>query len=280
MPDAASPNPTGYAEGGHLVGPGFVTQAEHTIRVSAWCAIAGVTLSIAAVVLDDNDCPRPTLYTLSPTSDGNKTTSSAFPLEAGTIASVHVFASAGGPLGAQCYVRVELLQGREGGTQSLGTILEGYVTANVALAYPGDNTARAVDGAGTARIVLGTVPAAAAEIVETVPVNRRWLLIAFRVKLVASATVANRTPVLLIDDGVNIVWETENTTAITAGQTAIYNAGAGNQNANLGAQDWQIALPETLVLPAGSRIRTLTGNLSAGDQYAAPVYNIVEWFDV
>lgn len=261
-------------------GPGFVSQAEHTLRVSAWSAVAGVTLNIAATVIGDDGCPRPFLYTLVPTSDRNKTTSASFPLERGQISNVHIFASAGTPIGAQCFARVELLQGREGATQSLGTIVEGYVTANVALAYPGDNTSRAVDGRGTWRIILGTVPAAGAEIVETVPVNTRWYLTAFRFKLVASAGVANRTPVLLIDDGVNIVWETENPTAITASQTGTYNAGAGVQNATLVAPDFQLALPETLILPAGSRIRTLTGAIQVGDQYAAPVYNVEEYLDV
>jgi hypothetical protein len=280
MTDTAAPSLTGYADTGHPHGPGYRSQAEHTLRLSAWCSATGVTLSLAAVVLGADGAMRPTLYTLTPTNDGLKTTSPSLPLEDGVLASVHVFASAGTPIGAQCFARVELLQGREGATQSLGTVLQGYVTLNAAVAYPGDNTARPVDGAGTWRIVLGTAPAAGAEIVETVPANRRWQLEAFRFKLTASAVVANRTPVLFIDDGVNIVWETENPTAITATQVATYNAGAGVQNGTLVAPDFQLALPETLVLPAGARIRTLTGNIQAGDQYAAPVYNVAEWFDV
>lgn len=260
--------------------PGFYAQPEHTLRFTAWSAIAGVTLNLAAVVVDDQDCARPFLYPLVPTSNRVATVLTGLPLECGRITSMQVFASAGLPLGAQVYVRVELLQGREGAVQSLGTILEGYVTANVALCYPGDNTSRAVDGRGTFRIILGSVPAAGAEIVETVPANTRWMLSAFRFKLVASVAVANRTPVLFIDDGVNIVWETENPTAITASQTATYNAGAGVQNGTLVAPDFQITLPETLLLPAGARIRTLTGNIQGADQYAAPVYNVEEWLDV
>jgi hypothetical protein len=248
-------------------GAGYIAQAEHTLRISAWCSIAGVTLALAAVVIDECGQPRPHLNTLVPTSDRIKTTSASLPLECGAIASVHVFASGGTPLGCQCYVRVELLQGREGGVQSLGTILEGYVTANVALAYPGDNTSRATDGRGTFRIILGAVPAAGAEIIETVPANTRWQLVAFRFRITASA-------------GANIVFETENVTAVTAAQVVTYNAGAGIQNANLAALDYQLALPETLVLPAGARIRTLTGLIQGADQYAAPVYNVEEWLDV
>jgi hypothetical protein len=198
----------------------------------------------------------------------------------GPLVWCQVVVSAGTPIAAQCYVRLELIQGREGGTSALATILAGYVTPNSPRTYPNDTVRRSVDGRGTFRIVSQAAPAAGAEIVVTAPGNTRWMLSAFRFQITASAAVANRTPVLLIDDGANVVFETENVTAVTAGQVATYNAGAGIQNANLAALDYQLALPETLVLPAGARIRTSTGNLQAGDQYAAPVYNVEDWIDV
>lgn len=264
----------------HPHGPGFVTQAEQTLRVSAWCTVAGVTLTIAAVVIDQQGCPRPHLNVVLPTSDRLKTSPPPFALEEGQIASVQVFASAGAPIGSQCFVRVELLQGREGGTISLGTVLEGYVTANVALAYPGDNTSRPVDGNGTPRIVLGAAPAAGAEFIVTVPANTRWSLISVAYALIASAAVANRQPFLAIDDGVNEAWETFNATNITAAQTAFYRAGAGVQLATIAALDFQLPLPETMALPAGARIKSSTTALQAGDQYTAPVLNVIEWLDV
>jgi hypothetical protein len=261
-------------------GPGFYAQPEHTLRFTAWSAIAGVTLNLAAVVLDDSDCARPFLYNLLPTSNGVATVQTGLPLECGCITSMQVFASAGLPLGAQVYVRVELLQGREGAVQSLGTILEGYVTANVALCYPGDNTSRAVDGRGTFRLVLGTVPAAGADFVDTVPANRRWGVTAIAFTLVPSVAAANRTPVLTIDDGANIIWESSNNANVVASTTSKFRAGAGVQLTTVQANIFQIPLPELLQLPAGSRIRSVTGSLQAADQFNAILYNVEEWFDV
>lgn len=260
--------------------PGFYSRPEHTLRFTAWSAIAGVTLNLAAVVVDDDDQQRPFLYQLLPTSTGVATVLTGLPLECGCLTSVQVFASAGLPLGAQVYVRVELVQGREGAVTSLGTILEGYVTANVALCYPGDNTSRAVDGRGTFRLVLGTVPAAGADFVDTVPANRRWGVNAIAFTLVPSATVANRTPVLTIDDGANIIWESSNNANVVASTTTKFRAGAGVQLTTVQANIFQIPLPELLELPAGSRIRSVTGGIQAGDQFNAILYNVEEWFDV
>lgn len=261
-------------------GPGFIAQKEHTLRASVWCAVAGVTVTIAAVMIGDDGSPRPTLYTVNPTSDGVKTSPLPFALEQGQLSSIHAFVSAGSVIGAQCFVRLELVQGREGGTTPVGTIAEGYVTNNTALAYPGDNTSRPVDGRGSWRLVLGTVPAAGAEFVDTVPANRRWALQAVAFLLTTSAAVANRTPVLTIDDGANIIWEASNNANVVASTAAKFRAGAGVQQSTITANDFAIALPEILLLPAGSRIRTVTGGLQGADAYTAIVYNVEEYFDV
>lgn len=275
MSDAQMPN---YLWTPH--GPGFVSQAEHTLRVSAWSAVAGVTLSIAAVVLGDDGCPRPTLYTVVPTSDRLKTSPLPFALEKGQLSSLHVFASAGTPIGSQCFVRVELIQGREGGTTSLGTIVQGYVTANSVVAYPGDNTSRSVDGHGTWRIVPGTVPAAGADFSDTVPVNTRWSLAAIAFTYVTDATAPVRTLILTIDDGANVIWETSQNGTIAASLTTKIRAGAGVQNFGPVANTFILPLPETLLLPAGSRIRSVTTAKGAADQFSAIFYNVEEFLDV
>jgi hypothetical protein len=259
--------------------PGFVARDEHFLRLNVWCAVAGVTITVAGVVGTPDGGTKPFSYGLTPTSDRQPTTR-VFPIEAGVLLCCQAFASAGAPLGAQAFVRVELLQGKESSASSLGTALQGYVTANSPRTYPNDTIQRSVDGRGTWRIVPGTAPAAGADFVDTVPANTRWLVVAVAYQLAAAVAVANRTPVLTVDDGANVIWETFNNVAVTSGQTAKYRAGAGVTLNTVNTLDVQDALPEALLLPAGSRIRSVTGGIQAADQFGAIFYNVEEWLDL
>jgi hypothetical protein len=261
------------------VSQGFATQREHQLRVSAWCAIPGVTLTLAGVMLTDDYEMRPTVYTVQPT--GNRVlTQQAFVIGGGMLTHLEVFASAGAPIGCQCYVRVELAQGQGGGAlTSVATVCEGYVTANVALSYPGQSN-RSTDGRGTFRTVVGTVPAAGADFLDTVPINTRWALQAVAFTLVTAVTVGNRIPILTIDDGTHVLWESSHNANVAASITANFRAGAGVQLFTIQANDFVIPLPTTLLLAPGSRIRSATGGIVAGDQYSAIVYNVEEWIDV
>ena len=94
-----------------------------------------------------------------------------------------------------------------------------------------------------------------------------------------SAVVANRTPVLTIDDGANVIFETGTNVAQTATQTAKYRAAVGVPLTTFGALAYLLPLPGDLELAAGSRIRTVTGAIDVGDDYSAPVYTLEEWIE-
>jgi hypothetical protein len=112
-----------------------------------------------------------------------------------------------------------------------------------------------------------------------VPVGARWKLRTFAFTLVASGAAANRVPVLTIDDGANILWETGSNINQTAGQTAKYRAGVGVPFFTYGALSYHLPLPSDLWLGAGSRIRTVTAAIDAGDDYAAPIYHVEEFME-
>jgi hypothetical protein len=76
-------------------------------------------------------------------------------------------------------------------------------------------------------VISGTNPAAGVEISETSRRARARKLRSFAFTLVASAVVANRTPVLTIDDGANVLFETGTNVAQTASQTVKYRAAVG-----------------------------------------------------
>lgn len=120
---------------------------------------------------------------------------------------------------------------------------------------------------------VGTVdPAAGAELVAfTVPAGQVWELQSLRFSLVADATVANRRVHLVFDDGTNILAKVPVLSAQAASLTWAYSFVREADNAAVQSLEVVTRLPR-LVLPSGFRVRTVTENLQAGDNFSAGVY--------
>jgi hypothetical protein len=132
----------------------------------------------------------------------------------------------------------------------------------------------------TRKTLVGTNPAAGAEVTEAVPAGKDWLLVAVTLVLV-QALVQTPQPILQVDDGTNVLFEGFGASAAQAVSTtcrytwapglplsAVVGAGA-NCHANA-------PLPEDLVLPAGGHVKTVTLGIGANSDYAAPVLYVVE----
>jgi len=135
-------------------------------------------------------------------------------------------------------------------------------------------------GGGTVRVITGTDPAAGVEITETVPAGRVWKLNSFRAQLVTDATVANRTLRLIIDDGTTTLFDYYSALASqAASQTIAYNFSIGlsapTVSSALGVAN--APLGEGFILGPGYRIRTLASGLVAGDNWGAPVFQVVQY---
>lgn len=125
--------------------------------------------------------------------------------------------------------------------------------------------------------VAGANPAANAEISDTVPAGKWWVLISVSVQLVQGAT-QTPFPSLVIDDGANITYQAFcGTAAVSAATTTqltwavnLPSVGAAASTANSGP------LPRDFILPAGYRIRTLTTGIGANTDYGVPSYFVCE----
>jgi len=126
--------------------------------------------------------------------------------------------------------------------------------------------------------IIGTDPAAGAEISETVPARRRWIVRSIFLSLATDVTVAVRRIRLIIDDGTNTLLEFHLATTQTASLTYYYSF------CNIAAQETLVGsrcfapLP-IFSLPAGSRIYTVTSDIKAGDNFGAPQLLVEEWID-
>lgn len=138
-------------------------------------------------------------------------------------------------------------------------------------------TARVDTTKGLLKVVTGTDPAAGAEISETVPAGKAWLLLAFHVTFATDATAANRIVNLAFDDGSTTFYRQATTAAVTASLTPVITwARAGSAISASGISS-QNSLLVDAVIPAGYRMKTVTANLQAGDNYSAPVLYVIEY---
>jgi hypothetical protein len=133
---------------------------------------------------------------------------------------------------------------------------------------------------GRIRSITGTDPAAGAEVSETVPVGAKWRLISFSVTLVTAVAAANRSPALIIDDGTNILYYSTLHAVQTASLTRIYQYAQGSYWVSAADANgvYQDGLPGLYLMP-GWRIRTLTTNIQAADNWGAPQYSIEEYVE-
>lgn len=258
--------------------PVYVTGEDH-LRVTAYSNTANVVLAVNSRILRPDSEPIACNDTISPGS-GRTATQKIVPLSEGWLLGVVVSAGGSSALGAT-WVSVDLVRGAATGTcqlvQNLGSE---YVTLRSPWQWPGTSELLSTDGSGVLRSITGATPAAGAEIAESVPAGARWKLLAFEADLATSATVANRVPGLLLDDGANVFAWVSTGVNETASLTWRNSFQSGtSQLSDPTNHVIMTSLGDDLVLGAGFRIRTSTVNLQAADQYAAPQYLVREWLE-
>lgn len=199
-----------------------------------------------------------------------------FPLGECFIVSLTIRTTNAGKRG-QTFVQLNLL--RASGSQNLicEVLVQGYVDAQTYLSYGQSQLANSTDGRGYVHDVQAGVPAAGADVAETVPTGAMWRLISIRMQLVTSVAVANRFVHLICDDGTNSFFDVELPAAVTAGTTIGITAAPNMTTAQAQATFVTIPIPDQLILRAGYRWRTSTTNIDVADQYGNIWYEVEEW---
>jgi hypothetical protein len=259
-------------------GPIYLT-GEDQLRLTTWNRIATPGVSLEGSLLNKDGVVVPFSEPQTPNTDRTAKTTDKWPGE-GWLLNFAVRATAAAfPVGG-CFARVEVVRGRSSSVQQVTTLVEGYVGLGQRVVWPNGVSQGCLEGGGSLRAITGTDPAAGAEVSETVPTGARWELIAFAVNLVTDATVANRTPVLILDDGTNVYYKSSTSGNETASLTWEHYWVQGIAFIFDGTRHIsQLSIPPNNRLGAGHRIRTTTLGLVAGDNYAAPQMLVREWIE-
>jgi len=160
------------------------------------------------------------------------------------------------------------------GGKRIRTLCSGYISPGRPLTI--GNHEDMEQAPGRYNVSTGANPAAGAEVSVTIASNQLVRLVSVKIQLVADATVVNRLVQLIVTDSAKNVFRVTALTNQTAGQTITYYFSIGvdrDENGNT----WVIPLPEDIFAGIAWTIETVTTNLQAGDDYAAPVLVYEEW---
>jgi hypothetical protein len=278
-PDLAPPRPLPLLLTPALPGAsGVYLTGTEQLRVTCFNSLAAVTLAIEwRVLLPDGTVTR-SADRLVPTTD-RSSSSTLINLPEGWLLDVMVRATGATPRRGQCFVVLELVLGFGGSVQSIAFLTQGYVTDTSRVGFPRSLPQWSTEGPGVIRVITGTDPAANTELSDTVPTNARWRLRSYKVVFVTDATVTNRTFILILDDGTNDILRCPYSSSQAASLTRHYNGGDFGYASTADDNGVTLAIPSNIILMGGSRLRSTTRNLQAGDNYGAPQITVEEWIE-
>jgi hypothetical protein len=284
MTDAATaPTPKPQARLGFdlraIVPPsGHIVSSNDTLFIRVWNSTPGLTLTVRGHQLVEDGEVHEFQFPIVPTTNRAPSLQTQ-PLANGILLDLAVFADAGAPLRGQCFVQAGIIGTGDLTQRPSALLISDYVLDQCGLGWPGAQITNPLDGRGFLRAIVGTDPAAGVEISETVPANARWLFYSMTAQLVTAVAVANRFPNLAFDDGANVYFRMGNNSAQAASLTRVWIFSAAPTVTQLSGTSLLIVGAPVIYLLAGHRLRTITENFQAADNWGAPVYLVEEWIE-
>lgn len=249
---------------------GYISKDDF-LQVSILTSATTSGLQLAARILT----PHQGLNYMTESLDGvsiNTLTTQIYPLTEGFIESICVSNLGAGLEDGACFVCIALQRTSAASVAPHTILAQGFVTNELSVSWP-PSPVRGVGGAsGSAYSTPNSVgvsnPAAGADWTYTVPAGATYRLVSAFATLATSASVANRVPELIIDDGTHSLSGSLMASPQTAGVTDTYTWGSGLPlSAALSAAN-TAPLPQSLTLAAGWRVRTSTSGIQAADQWS------------
>lgn len=269
------PSPFGPAGTKVLVAPFQLwLDGADALRLEGWASAANVTLQLyGRVLLDDG-----TIGTIQTSVAVPSTTARAaieLQLAKGFLLSVVVVVTGTTARLGEVFMRLSLMRGFTGAVLVMGTLLQGYVTASQAQAWPGTPLQQTDGIDGFLQNV--TIPAGAAGSPVSVlcPTGRHWIVQTIGALLNTDATVINRRPYVWGSAPANFI---SHHTGVTPASTTrnFYWANGMATNIDTASIPNTAALPVRWDLDEGQGFVMGATNLQAGDQFQGSSMSVLE----
>src|ERR1700752_1622750 len=180
--------PTQSAGGRIIASPfQFFFDGNTNLRIEGRNSLTGVTLRMQGLFFTERSNLEWFTRDVALTNDRMRTAQD-FGMGKGFLQTLVVTAVGAAPVIGQTFTRVTVILGLGGATLVLGTMLQGYVTSQQGLGWPGSPIRSSLEEGGYLRAFAGTAPAAGAVVSETVPSGARWQVRTVGVRLTTDAT--------------------------------------------------------------------------------------------
>lgn len=176
----------------------------------------------------------------------------------------------GSGVSGQCYVRLSLVFNGD----VLYQFASGYVYGQYGISWPMATLKESTPTFGQRKLITVDGDGVGLEHTVTVPANQMWKILSLRYTLVTAATVGSRRTHVTFGYDTTVLYDVLSSVDQIISQTRKISctqiAGAGTYADD---NDIVIPLPVDLILPSGSKIKTSTTNLAAGDNYTECLVN-------
>lgn len=251
---------------------------EDTLWVTSQNSNVATVVEVHGRVMLPSGQVIPFVHAHTPNTDRSaKTTIIAVP--EGFLLNVFVKETAAGVTVGQCFITLGAGRGDGAARVDHTILIQGYVASSFSQGWPGTPPRLPTEGPGVIRNIIGSVPAAGAEFVETVPTGARWRVMAIKIFLTSAVTAGNRRPTLVfIPNGIVGCADVPHPLFQGPSVTLAFSWASGMALQALVSGTSDITgLPSDLFFDQGSQFKSVTANLAAGDQYGAPFYTVEEW---
>jgi hypothetical protein len=202
---------------------------------------------------------------LSTTDPGPSTATATYPLDSGALLNLRVGRTGLNVFYGLTWVQVQIVRGDGAAQIVLGTLLQGFVSNQNDLGWPGSPIEKQDQASGFIQSVGAIITGASAT--WTVPVGERWRVICGRFAYTAGAVAGTRFPFLQVNDaGVNQVFVDCAEWSFGAGQQAFIGFAPGvTRSSAIGSAVASLCFPADLEIRGGDTVTATTVGAQVGD---------------
>jgi hypothetical protein len=207
-------------------------------------------------------------------------TQTDFPLDAGALLNLRIGTTTSTVAYGRVFVRAQLVRGSGAAATIVGTLLQGYISAQQDLAWPGSPIEKMRDAPGVV-INPGWTVIVGPALLMVVPAKTRYRVLSGRFVFSTLAFGGNREIILgATDDAGLFVWVGVNSVTVGPGATLTYAFCAGQSaSAIVGAGNTHLPWPADLELTAGMTVQAIVVGGTPFDTFTSTALLVREWMD-
>lgn len=272
----------GVAIGRGLVASSFqyyLTGAE-SIRVSAISRYSNVKVDITYRFWREQDRQIQVNRDALTVSLDDPPTLKSVGLDAGALLNLRLSTDDTRPKLGMLWVRAQLVIGDGAAAQVLGTLLQGYISAQNDLGWPGSPLQTMHESHGSI-ITAPWVVLAGPAVSTNVPPHSRWRVVSGRFVLQAVGAGPARTPIVFTTNSAGIVtWSSGNGQSCAAGNIRTYSFGAGVAPSDvIGLDQTMLSWPTDMELGPLDTVQAAFLSGQVTDLVTNTALLVREWFD-